>query len=405
VGVLLVAPLGAALLGAAAGRAPVAVRIALRDLARYRARSGPALAAITFAVLVAGLTCLLATARYADPVDYFAPNLATDELVVYPGGTGPGSGQDAGPGVEQAQPDPVQLRAAVDGVAATLGNPAVLTLESTEAILGQAVQGGVRSYGGSTYVATPEVLRFYGIDPATIDPQALIVTARNGLDRAPDLELISPAKGESDCTSGCVRNPRIQHLDRLPSGTSEPNILFTEYAVDTLNLTPQPAAWLIRSSKPLTAMQINNARQAAVAGGVQIETASQAPSLDALRNYATGGGILLALAVLAMTVGLIRAEAAGDLRTLTATGAAAGTRRTITAATAGFLGLIGAVLGTGVAYLATVALFRSQLSERLSHPPVLDLVLIVVGLPVVATLGGWLLAGRQPPAIARQPIE
>ena len=405
VSVLLVAPRCVALLGPAARRAPVAVRIALRDLTRYRSRSGPALAAITFAVLVAGLTCLLATARYADPVDYFGPNLASDELVVYPGGTGPGSGPDAGPGVEQAQPDPARLRAAVDGIAATLGNPAVLTLESTEAIVGEAVQGGVRSYGGSAYVATPEVLRFYGIDPAAVDPDALVLTARTGLDRAPNLELFSQTKAESDCVSGCVRNPRIQHLDRLPSGTSEPNILITEHAVDTLKLTPQPAAWLVRSSTPLTATQINNARQAAVAGGVHIETASQAPSLDALRNYATGAGILLALAVLAMTVGLIRAEAAGDLRTLTATGAAGGTRRIITAATAGSLGLIGAVLGTGVAYLATVALFRSELSERMTHPPVLDLVLILVGLPVVATVGGWLLAGRQPPVISRQPIE
>ena len=30
---------------------------------------------------------------------------------------------------------------------------------------------------------------------------------------------------------------------------------------------------------------------------------------------------------------------------------------------------------------------------------------IIVGLPVLASAGGWLLAGREPPAIARQPIE
>jgi putative ABC transport system permease protein len=162
---------------------------------------------------------------------------------------------------------------------------------------------------------------------------------------------------------------------------------------------------LIRSATPLTATQINNARQAAVAGGMRIETASQAPSLNALRNYATGAGILLALAVLAMTVGLIRAEAAGDLRTLTATGATGRTRRAITAATAGSLGLLSAVLGTAIAYLATAALFRSQLSQRMAHPPVLDLFLILVGLPVVATVGGWLLAGRQPRTLTRQPIE
>jgi len=406
VGLLLLAPHGAALLGRVARHAPVAVRIALRDLARYRARSGPALAAISFAVLIAAITCLLATARYADPVDYFGPNVATDELVVYPAGTGPGSGPDAGPGTVPANPDPAQLRSTVDSVAATLDHPSVLTLESSDTIVGEAVDRGVRSYGGTVYVATPEVLRFYGIDPATVDPTALIVTSRTNLDRAPNLELLADQEGGPDCASGgCVTNPKIQHLDRLPAGTSEPNLLVTVHAVDLLKQSPKPAAWLIRSAKPLTANQISNARQAALAAGMHIETASQAPSLDALRNYATGGGILLALAVLAMTVGLIRAEAARDLRTLTATGAPGRTRRTITAATAGSLGLIAAVLGTAVAYLATVALFRSQLSERMAHPPVLDLVLILVGLPVIATLGGWLLAGRQPRVIAYQPIE
>jgi putative ABC transport system permease protein len=37
--------------------------------------------------------------------------------------------------------------------------------------------------------------------------------------------------------------------------------------------------------------------------------------------------------------------------------------------------------------------------------PVVDLLLILVGLPLVAAAGGWLLAGRQPPAISRQPLE
>lgn len=41
----------------------------------------------------------------------------------------------------------------------------------------------------------------------------------------------------------------------------------------------------------------------------------------------------------------------------------------------------------------------------MSQVPILDLVLIVIGLPIVATIGSWLLAGREPPAIARQPIE
>jgi putative ABC transport system permease protein len=37
--------------------------------------------------------------------------------------------------------------------------------------------------------------------------------------------------------------------------------------------------------------------------------------------------------------------------------------------------------------------------------PLTDVLILLVGLPLVATAGGWLLAGREPPLIARQPIE
>ena len=47
-------------------------------------------------------------------------------------------------------------------------------------------------------------------------------------------------------------------------------------------------------------------------------------------DWATPFGIVLALGILAMTLGLIRSESAGDLRTLAATGASSWTRRTLT---------------------------------------------------------------------------
>jgi putative ABC transport system permease protein len=37
--------------------------------------------------------------------------------------------------------------------------------------------------------------------------------------------------------------------------------------------------------------------------------------------------------------------------------------------------------------------------------PVLYLVLEVIGVPLAATAAGWLLAGREPPAIARTVID
>jgi putative ABC transport system permease protein len=41
----------------------------------------------------------------------------------------------------------------------------------------------------------------------------------------------------------------------------------------------------------------------------------------------------------------------------------------------------------------------------LSDVPVLYLALAVIGVPLAATAAGWLLAGREPPAIARPAIE
>jgi putative ABC transport system permease protein len=119
---------------------------------------------------------------------------------------------------------------------------------------------------------------------------------------------------------------------------------------------------------------------------------------------ATAAGALLALAILAMTVGLIRGESAADLRTLTATGATSSIRRTLTASTAGALALLGSLLGVVGAYLVLLATYRDDLGY-LGDVPVRYLVLGIVGVPLAAAAAGWLLAGREPPAIARQVIE
>lgn len=84
----------------------------------------------------------------------------------------------------------------------------------------------------------------------------------------------------------------------------------------------------------------------AVSIGLYVETKTTRTSSAPLRNWPTAVGILVSLGVLGMTVGLIRSETAGDLRTLSASGASSTTRRTITGATSGALGLLAAVLGT-----------------------------------------------------------
>jgi putative ABC transport system permease protein len=409
-GLLLLAPLAITVLGAKAWRAPIAVRIALRDLARYRARSGAALAATSFAVFIAVLIALLATGRFVDPVDYFGPNLPPDQLIVYAPGSGPdGSEGTDGPapkGREQSpasQESPAAQQAHAGAIAASLGSEDVLALDTAGVAL---VRSDGRGAHGAIYVATPTLLAHYGIDPSTIDPAATFVTSRPGLADTPGLQLLYGTDLRSpDSAPEESSDVRIQTVDRLPTDTSDPNLLITTTTVSRLKLQVSRAGWLIQAPRALSATQINAARRAAVAAGLTIESKSGAPSLAEVRDDATAVGILIALGVLGMTVGLVRGEAARDMRTLAAAGASGSRRRTITAATAGALGLLGAVLGTAVAYLATAAFFSSELTERMGHVPVLDLTLILLGLPAAAALGGWLFAGGEPAATAHQRIE
>jgi putative ABC transport system permease protein len=424
VAVILLSPLCLALLARLGQRAPIAVRLALRDLARYRARSGSALAAITVGVLIAVMVCVLAAERYGNTLDYAGPNLASNQVIVYTPGGGNGGG---GPGDQPGSaPTPAQLRSMASsarGIAAGLGSRDVIQLDSTIATLQHAAAG--RSFGGQVYVATPQLLAAFGIKSSQVNPAADVLTMRPGLSGLSRMQLVygnyfggpnggrgpnggSPSNPYPCPKSDCLASPVIQEVGALPSGTSAPNTVITEHAVHALGLPVSAAGWLIQAASPPTAAQITDARLTAAAAGLTIETKNSAPSSSEIINWATVFGLALALGILAMSVGLIRSETARDLRTLAATGAGSSTRRTLTAATAGGLALTGAVLGTAVAYVAAVAYAWDNpldgLSE-LSSVPVSNLLIILIGMPLIAVVAGWLLAGREPPTLGRQPID
>jgi len=77
----------------------------------------------------------------------------------------------------------------------------------------------------------------------------------------------------------------------------------------------------------------------------------------------------------------------------------------ITAATAAALGLLGAILGMAGAVIAVLAWAHSSLSAMSGDLPLSDVLILLLGLPLVAAVAGWLLAGREPEAIARQPLD
>jgi putative ABC transport system permease protein len=402
-GIFLLAPLCVAMLAAATGtqgpRMPVAVRIALRDLARYRARSGAALAAVSFAVFLAMLICIITSVRFSNVLDYTGQNLTNEQLIVYTQEKGP----NAGPGGSLSPSQTTGLQAKVNSLAASLDAQDVLPLDTVNATLVQQGRGN-NNFSGTLYVATPALLATFGIKPSQVDPEADILSMRPGLSNEPRMQLLYGDLGPQGNPSA-AGNPKIQQVAALPSGTSAPNTVITPHAIQQYKLHTLLDGWFIQAPQPLTAAQISAARQIAANAGVSAETKSGELGLGQISDGATVLGLVIALGVLVMSVGLVRSETTGELRTLTAVGASSRVRRTITGATAGAIGLLGAVLGAAGATIAGVAWARSSLSTTFADFPVLDLLAILAGLPLVAVAGGWLLAGRQPPVIARQPLE
>jgi len=466
-GMLFVGPLFIRGLGRVGRRAPIALRLALRDLARYQARSAAALGAISLALAIAATVAVSAAAAAIPPAE---ANLASNQAVVYLN-SGNGSGPDGSAVVpERTAAEIHSLQIRVDALATSLHAQAVIPIDAaidpnsptvsadspdspggpgepgaggSVAVAPSGSAGGAVAqipatlgkvttvqHGANTgtqitgdvplYVATPELLAHYGIRPSAINANTDLVTGRTDL---AGFSVVAPG-GPTPCDSSqpkCRVNgakpapgpavdkgpdnwrPAIQRFE-LPTYTSAPDTLLTTHGLQRFGLKSVTAGWFIQARSPLTTAQINSAQRTAAEAGLTVETREKKSSTAGLRNGATAVGLLVALGVLAMTVGLIRSETANELRTLAATGATSTTRRSITGATAGALALLGAVLGTGGAYLALIAWHRSDL-HPLTQVPYVDLVIILAGLPLLAITAGWLLAGREPSAIAHQPLE
>src|SRR5918994_2179312 len=441
VGTLLLGPLAIRFVARAARHTPIAPRLALRDLARYQARSGAALAAITLALGIAATVVIVAAAEENKSADE-PPNLSNRQIRVYTGAT-----PDTARIAIQPPAELKRMAARVRQLAAGLDEAAVIPLRSvpvpgerssvddsgirgipTEALtrkiddpeserwsrmnmLCLGPRAGCYVTESRLYVATPALLGYIEIDPAAVDPSTDFLADRS----VPTDELVTVsertttrAAGRPKATEQAVTN--VQRLDSSklfgsPKGErSAPTSLITLDGLRRRGWKQIPSGWLVESSRPLTSEQIADARKLAADAGLTIEVQRESTSHAELSAIATAAGALLALAILAMTVGLIRSETAGDLRTLTAAGATSRVRRTLTATTAGGLAFLGALLGVAGAYVVVFATYLDDLGY-LARIPVLYLALIVVGVPWAAVAAGWLLSGREPPAISRSAIE
>jgi putative ABC transport system permease protein len=415
-GCLLLGPAAIRVFSSLAGRVPVAPRLALRDLVRYQARSGAALAAVALALGIAATAVVITSAEEAKEAAA-PPNLSDHQIRVH---TGPPKAREQIPADASRRLD--RQAAGVAQIAAQLDGATVVPLHKVieprvpafyEPVAGARLLPSLdpaRKRPGPSYtpeaqlfVATPAVLRYLGIDPATVDPGTDFLADRS----VPANELVIPklaARGEHHLTN--VQPIEVgRHLLGAPGEIDARKLTFiTPAGLRRLDFRQVPAGWLVESRRPLTSDQIADARTQAANAGLTLETRREEPSFATAMTLTTAAGALLALGILALTVGLIRGESAADLRTLTATGASSRIRRTLTATTAGALALLGALLGVAGAYVALSATYYDDLGY-LSDVPILYLLIAVVGVPLAATATGFLIAGREPPAIARPVIE
>jgi putative ABC transport system permease protein len=398
-GLLFISPMSIQALNALGRRAPVAVRLALRDLARYQARSGAALAAISLALGIAmAITISSAAGKAAG-----AGNLPDTQMLVWIGQ--PENNLE----VPIRTPDEMSaLDTAVRQIAGSVSGATVIQLDMPVNPVERPQPGGQQpvvsinvpknpAAGRNTdysslplYVATPEVLHYLGIDAATIGPATNILTVQ------PGQTVLTTITTITDSTN-------VQRI-HAPGYSSTPTSLMTPAGLRDKHWTQIPAAWLIESARPLQAAQIAAARDVAAKAGLTTESRNAEASLTTITNAASAAGALIALGVLAMAVGLIRAEAVGEVRTLTAIGATSMTRRILTATTAGSLALLGAVLGPAAAYLALAAGHSRDIGV-LGRVSPLHVTITVVGVPAAAALVGWIFAGREPPSVARQALD
>ena len=434
-GIILMAPFFLALLARVGRKAPIAIRLALRDLSRYRARSGSALSAISVGVLIAVVICAVAIARYSNVYDYVGPNLASNELAVWsPNGQNGNNPNPSAPTLQELQ----SQEASVHSIASAVGANDVAELYNPAPSVGlQNPSGSGRQWDGQIYVATPALLRAYAINPLSIPSDVDVLSSRPGLSGSGVQvtygggggkgggQLVGPGSGDSGgsggpgpgntntCSpEGCIAHPVVQEESQLPTGTDAPNTVITESALRRLHLAGDSSldGWIIQAKSPITSAQVTNAQALAATNNLSVESKNDAPTSHEIVNWATVFAIALALGILAMSIGLIRSETASELPTLTATGASSRTRRTLTAVTAGGLAFLGALLGTVAAYVGLAGWFYSNsleggLSDIIDHIPWNNLILIVIAMPAVAMIVGWVLAGRDPTTISARPME
>lgn len=361
-------------------RLPLAPRIALRDTARARARSGPIVTA-----LLAAFAATVALSAYQSSVE--ASNLARFQPPVQPEQI-----QVEGPGASAAGAAIARELGAVAAgpiVGAGSGEQPVwispknsndpnAPLSTQYVTVGDAEL--VRALGGARAVAAFErgsVVVFSNQPSALSEATIHFETPDGGSSRTAVVPAVVVQRATTGNLPGAVLPASVAERLGIPAGVNDQN-------------------YIVRLAHPASDAEIASAAHTAAGYPDAFITTAQPPGTAGgeFRWVLIGLSLLFALTVTGIAVALGEAESRSDQRTLLAVGADLRVRRRITASRAGVIAMLGGMLAVPAGLLPVWGLLASRGAPLVVPLP--EVVAAVLILPVVAMGAAWLL-GRPIP--------
>jgi putative ABC transport system permease protein len=392
IGLAMTAPGLVGLLGRLAHRLPLTARLAVRDAARQRHRTGPAVAAVMVAVTgTVALAQVLAGFDAHDRAQY-APRTPIGSALLT-------AGSDTEPGPHT---NPLLLPSA---------HAAALELPSTgevpiplldrapdhpagdpnsDADVGEAVGlGDVPQHCDSPYASS-----FSGVSTST---EAAVLQA--GDDNAARARA-ALAAGQAVITTPCLTNadgrlPLLVYDKPVnvaavtligPRYWGLPSVFVSERTGATLGLRAYTHDVLITTDRTPTAIEVDKARGQVGTSVLEVEEGYGRPYLPGLVGLIAGAAIIT-LGGVTISVSLSAAESRADLATLAAVGAGPRLRRALAACQAGLVGGVGVLLGGALGMVTGMLVLHSQADYPLAPPwPTLAAICLAVPLLGIAVV-------------------
>lgn len=423
VGAVLTVP---SLIGAAGRLArvlPLPLRFAVRDAARQRGRTAPAVAAVMASVIGVTALAIGSASDFAERRKYYQPNLPMGTTTVVVSGTGTGGWEQAAAAIEEVTGrDPVTWRAArYRAVSVMMPGCSMMDAvrERQDCWRWQAPPGRIGE--GATLgplVTTPDGVAALG---GNLDEEAREVLTSGGV------LLVNPRAVGASGTARLVVGPRgDKRVVEVPARASPALYRGEGERMAALAMTPATAQRLgirapIRelilppSDGPLTEEREQQVTEAITAisrySDVYVERGFQDTYTLPFLALAVAGGLIVLVATVTAT-GLALADARPDLATMAAVGAAPATRRLLAAGQALTIGGLGAGLGVAIGFVPGVAVAWPLTTNGWPNPsdsPVIDipwLLLATVGIavPLLAAASAALFTRSRLPMVRRHEV-